>query len=233
MSVPQLPLALRYPPDQRFETFIGAPEGALPQLRAVANGGSQDWIYLVGAGATGKTHLALATCAAALQAGRRPAYLPLQAAGTRLQDALEALEGHDVLALDGLEYVAGRREQEITLFEFHNRARAADVTVIYTSRLPPDGLGLVLPDLRSRLSQCSRITLEPLDAEGRGAVLRERSVRRGLVMDEATLDWLLTRTGRDLSGLVTLLERLDRESLAAKKRITVPFLKRVLENGPG
>ena len=81
MSVPQLPLALRYPPDQRFETFIGAPEGALAQLRAVANGSSQDWIYLVGAGATGKTHLALATCAAALQAGRRPAYLPLQAAG--------------------------------------------------------------------------------------------------------------------------------------------------------
>lgn len=233
MSVPQLPLALRYPPDQRFETFIGAPEGALAQLRAVAAGDSHDWIYLVGAGGTGKTHLSLATCAAALQAGRRPAYLPLQAAGTRLRDALEALEGHDVVALDGLEYVAGRREQEVTLFDFHNRARAADVTVVYTSRLPPDGLGLVLPDLRSRLSQCSRIMLDPLDDEGRGAVLRERAVRRGLVMDEATLEWLLTRTGRDLSGLVALLEKLDRESLAAKRRITVPFLKRVLEAGSG
>ena len=30
----QLPLALRFPPDQRFETFVGAPDGALGQLRA-------------------------------------------------------------------------------------------------------------------------------------------------------------------------------------------------------
>ena len=211
MSVPQLPLALRYPPDQRFETYIGAPDGALAQLRALAVGSSHDWIFLAGAGGTGKTHLSLATCAA----------------------ALEALEGHDVVALDGLEYIAGRREQEVTLFEFHNRARAADVTLLYTARCTPDALGLVLPDLRSRLSQCGRIMLDPLDDEGRAAVLRERSVRRGLVMDEATLDWLLNRTGRDLSGLVTLLEKLDRESLAAKRRITVPFLKRVLEAGSG
>jgi len=231
VSVPQLPLALRYPPDQRFETFIGAPDGALAQLRALAVGSSHDWIFLAGAGGTGKTHLSLATCAAALQAGRRPAYLPLQAAGARLSEALEALEGHDMVALDGLEYVAGRREQEVTLFEFHNRARAADVTLLYTARCTPDALGLVLPDLRSRLSQCGRIMLDPLDDEGRGAVLRERAVRRGLVMDDVTLDWLLTRTGRDLSGLVALLERLDRESLAAKRRITVPFLKRVLESG--
>ncbi|MNN34716.1 DnaA regulatory inactivator Hda [compost metagenome] len=105
------------------------------------------------------------------------------------------------------------------------------MTLLYTARCTPDALGLVLPDLRSRLSQCGRIMLDSLDDEGRGAVLRERAVRRGLVMDEVTLDWLLTRTGRDLSGLVALLERLDRESLAAKRRITVPFLKRVLESG--
>ncbi|HBJ98898.1 MAG TPA: DnaA regulatory inactivator Hda, partial [Delftia acidovorans] len=60
MSVPQLPLALRYPPDQRLESFIGAPDGALAQLRAAATGGSRDWVYLVGPAGSGKTHLALA-----------------------------------------------------------------------------------------------------------------------------------------------------------------------------
>ena len=35
MGVPQLPLALHYPRDQRLETFIGAPDGALAQLRAL------------------------------------------------------------------------------------------------------------------------------------------------------------------------------------------------------
>lgn len=229
MSVPQLPLALRYPPDQRLESFIGAPDGALAQLRAAATGGSRDWIYLVGPAGSGKTHLALALCAAAEQAGRGSAYLPLQAAAGRLRDALEALEGRDVVALDGLDAIAGQRDDEVALFDFHNRARAACVTLLYTATAAPDALGLVLPDLRSRLSQCGRIVLDALDDNGRGAVLRERAIRRGLALDEAAIDWLLTRTGRDLGGLVVLLDRLDRESLAAKRRITVPFLRKVLD----
>lgn len=229
MSVPQLPLALRYPPDQRLESFIGAPDGALAQLRAAATGGSRDWVYLVGPAGSGKTHLALAVCAAAEQAGRGSAYLPLQAAAGRLRDAVEALEGRDVVALDGLDAIAGDRDDEVALFDFHNRARTAGVTLLYTSTAAPDALGLVLPDLRSRLSQCGRIVLDALDDEGRGAVLRERAVRRGLALDEAAIDWLLTRTGRDLGGLVVLLDRLDRESLAAKRRITVPFLRKVLD----
>ncbi len=229
MSVPQLPLALRYPPDQRLETFIGAPDGALAQLRAAATGDSRDWVYLVGPAGSGKTHLALAVCAAAEQAGRGSAYLPLQAAAGRLRDALEALEGRDVVALDGLDAIAGQREDEVALFDFHNRARAAGVTLLYTASAAPDALGLVLPDLRSRLSQCGRILLDTLDDAGRGAVLRERAIRRGLALDQAAIDWLLTRTGRDLGGLVVLLDRLDRESLAAKRRITVPFLRQVLD----
>lgn len=230
MSVPQLPLALRYPPDQRFENFIAAPEGGLEQFRALASGASTDWVYLTGPKATGKTHLALALCAASEQAGRAPAYLPLSAAAGRLRDALEALEGHDVVALDGIETIAGHRDDEVALFDFHNRARAAGISLLYTAQSTPDALGLVLPDLRSRLSQCGRITLEALDDQGRGAILRDRAQRRGLGLDKTAVEWLLTRTGRDLSGLVALLDQLDRESLAAKRRITVPFLKRVLEN---
>ncbi|RBF29297.1 DnaA regulatory inactivator Hda, partial [Xanthomonas oryzae pv. oryzae] len=47
---------------------------------------------------------------------------------------------------------------------------------------------------------------------------------------EAAIDWLLTHGERELARLVALLDRLDRESLAAKRRITVPFLRRVLED---
>lgn len=228
MSVPQLPLALRYPPDQRLETYVGAPEGVIAQLRAIAIGARADWIFLAGPAGSGKTHLALSLCAAAEQAGRRAAYLPLQAASGRLREALESLEGHEVLALDNLDAIAGHREDEVALFDFHNRARAAGVALLYTARAMPDGLPLGLPDLRSRLSQCVRIALPVLDDEGRAAVLRERAQRRGLVIDDAAIEWLLTHSGRELAALVAVLDKLDRESLAAKRRITVPFLRSVL-----
>lgn len=228
MSVPQLPLALRYPPDQRLETYIGAPEGVIAQLRAIAVGARADWIFLAGASGSGKTHLALSLCAAAEQAGRRAAYLPLLAAAGRLREALDSLEGHEVIALDGVDAIAGNREDEVALFDFHNRARAAGVALLYTARAMPDGLPLGLPDLRSRLSQCVRIALPVLDDAGRAAVLRERAQRRGLVIDDAAIEWLLTHSGRELGALVAVLDRLDRESLAAKRRITVPFLRSVL-----
>lgn len=237
--VPQLPLALRFPADQRFETFVAAPPGALAQLRALAVGDAGDRIYLAGPPGTGKTHLALATCAATEAVGQRAAYLPLRAAAGRLAEALEALadpgrEGAPaLLALDGLDAIAGTRDDEVALFAFHERARRAGLRVLYAAPAAPDRLPLVLPDLRSRLSQCARIMLAPLDDAGRREVLRERARRRGLVLEEAALDWLLSRAGRDLGGLAALLERLDRASLAAQRKVTVPFLRQVLDDSRG
>jgi DnaA family protein len=227
----QLPLALRYPPDQRLDSFVAAPEGALAHLRALARAAGAEGaesVYLAGPAGAGKTHLALAVCAAAEGAGRRAAYLPLKAAAGRLGEALDALEGNDLVALDGLEAIAGQRDDEIALFDFHNRARSAGITLLYTGSAAPDALGLALPDLRSRLGQCGRITLPVLDDDGRRAVLRERAQRRGLALDEAALEWLLKRVGRDLAGLANLLDQLDRASLAAQRRVTVPFLRKTL-----
>ena len=233
----QLPLALRYPPDQRLGTFVSAPASALQLLHALAQASTQtgdaDWLYLRGASGTGKTHLALGVCAAAEEAGRRVAYVPLGTVAGHVSEALEALDHCDVVALDGIDAVAGQREDEVALFEFHNRARSTGTTLLYTARVSPDALPPGLPDLRSRLSQCTHVILSPLDDAGRREVLRQRARRRGLGMDDIAIEWLLRRTGRDLSNLTVLLDRLDRESLAAKRRITVPFLREVLGSDPG
>lgn len=221
----QLPLALRYPPDQRLDSFIEAPAGCIAQLRMLAEGDCKDWLYLQGAQGVGKTHLALATCAATEVAGRRAAYLPLPAASGRLRDALDALEGNDLIALDGLDAIAGSRDDEVALFDFHNRARSNKIALLYTASATPDALALTLPDLRSRLAQCTRIALSPMDEDGRRDVLLARAQRRGMVIEDAALDWMLKRVDRDLASLTALLDRIDHASLAAQRRITVPFLR--------
>ncbi|MFP7722044.1 DnaA regulatory inactivator Hda [Lysobacter sp. A3-1-A15] len=224
----QLPLSLRPPPDQRLETFVAAPPGALDHLRALANGTHSDWVFLAGPPASGKTHLLLGVLAQAREAGRRAGYLPLAAASGRLREALDAMEDHDLLALDGVEAVIGSQADEVALFDAHNRARASGTTLVYAARQAPDALSPGLADLQSRLSQCTRLVLAPLDDAGRREVLRTRALRRGWALEDAALDWLLRRTGRDLAGLTLLLDRLDRASLAAQRRVTVPFLRQVL-----
>ena len=164
-----------------------------------------------------------------LPAGRRAGYLPLASAAGRLGEALESLHALDLVALDGLDAVAGGHDDEVALFHFHNRMHDAGRALLYTARVAPDALPLVLPDLRSRLAQCPRVGLARLDDAGRGEVLRLRARRRGLQVDDAAIDWLLRRAGRDLSALAALLDRLDQASLAAQRRITVPFLREVLD----
>lgn len=226
--VPQLPLALRFPPEQRLPTYLGAASGVIERLQMVADGGSPDALYLQGGNGSGKTHLLLGTCAAAEAAGRRPHYLSLARVCGRARDAFEGLEHADLVALDDLDAISGTDEDELALFDLHNRLHDAGVAQLYAAALTPASLKIGLPDLRSRLAQCTLIPLRTLDDAGRAAVLRQRAASRGLAFDDAALDWLLTRCSRDLSDLTAMFEQIDRASLAAQRRITVPFLRQVL-----
>jgi len=59
--------------------------------------------------------------------------------------------------------------------------------------------------------------------------MRLRARQRGFELPEETGRYLLRRLPRDLSALMSLLERLDTASLAAQRKLTVPFVKSVLE----
>lgn len=219
---PQLPLALRFPADQRFQEFVG--QAAIRDLvAAVANGERDDWLYLAGPSGSGKTHLLLAACAEAQDEHAR--YLPLPALSGRLTEVLADTSIPGLVCFDGLDAVAGHRDDEVALFHFHNRARATSARIIYSASAMPSALRFAVPDLASRLEQCTRLALAPLDEAGRREVLVRRATRRGLQLNDAVLDYLFRRVGRDLGTLTTLLDRLDSESLAAQRRITVPFLR--------
>ncbi|MBZ0087396.1 MAG: DnaA regulatory inactivator Hda [Thermomonas sp.] len=223
----QLPLALRAPPDQRFERFVAAPTGLLDQLRALALGRHVDPIFLSGPHSSGKTHLLLAACAEAEAAGRRTVYLSLRGLRGRVGEALQDVAA-ELVALDDLDAVAGERIDEIALFDHHNAQRDAGRGSLYAAIEAPDALPLALPDLHSRLAQCARWQLPTLDDAGRARMLRARATARGLDFDAAALDWMLQRCSRDPGSLAALFERLDHASLVAKRRLTVPFLRQVL-----
>lgn len=224
---PQIPLALRFGPDQQLDSFLGSP-AVVAAVGAIARGDSGDWLYLAGPAGSGKTHLLLAACAQAQRLARPAAYLPLAALAGQLGAMLEGQSPASLVCLDGLDAIAGRREDEVALFHFHNAARQSGGCLLYSASAMPAALGITLPDLVSRLEQCTRLALSPPDEAARREILRGRAARRGLELDDAVLDYLFRRVGRDLATLTGLLDRLDRASLASQRRITVPFVKSVL-----
>lgn len=223
--IPQLPLALRWPRRQRFEHFhADANAAALTAVQVLALEPGAPWIYLHGASGSGRSHLLMAACQAASTAGRRVQYLPLAALNDHAA-ALRGVAGSELLALDDLGAIAGNRDAEHALFDLYNRARAEDSALLFAADATPTQLNIGLPDLRSRLGACTQFALKPLDDEERRAVLKAQAASRGIELDDSVLDWLFARYARDLGALLDLLDRLDVASLAAQRRITVPFLR--------
>lgn len=231
---PQLPLALRWPRRQRFEHFhAGVNAAALDSVQTLAVEPGAPWIYLHGPGGSGRSHLLLAACQAATAAGRRAQYLPLATMSDHAA-ALRGVAGSEVLALDDLGAIAGNHDAEHALFDLYNRARADGSALLFAADVAPAQLGIELPDLRSRLGACAQFVLKPLGDDERRDVLKAQAAARGIELDESVLDWLFARYARDLGALLDLLDRLDVASLAAQRRVTIPFLRGVLrEAGPG
>lgn len=226
----QLPLAWPAPAHYRFEAFDATGNEAAPALlRRAALDERQPPVLLIGAAGTGKTHLLIATAALAREAGGAAGYVALSRWSAFDGDALAALAANAVLCIDEIERCAGDRIRETALFDLYNRCRDRDGNLVLATRTAPVDLGLALPDLRSRLSAAAALPLSPLPEEARRALLRRRARERGFELDDAVIDFLFRRHRRDLPALLAVVERLDRESLARQRRVTVPLLRAVLD----
>ncbi len=226
MSV-QLPLSFKARSDQRFVDYLENHD-ARTSLELAAEGRFEHNIFLAGAEGAGKTHLLRAAAAHSLALGRSAVYVPVLKMAEHLPQVLEGFEQHSLICLDDVHALAGNTESEVALFHFFNRAKAAKACVIFSAKAMPAALSIELPDLVSRLEQSVRFNLALLNEAAKRQVVLQRAKGRGLELDDSVLDYLFTRVSRDLHTLSKLLDRLDHASLAAQRRITVPFIKTVL-----
>ncbi len=225
-SAAQLPLGIGLKDAATFENFFPAKNGLVYEtLRAE----QEQYVYIWGGTGTGKTHLLQAMCHAATSAGTYPLYLPLANLHELSPEILDGLERQDLIVLDDIHFISSEPEWETRLFHLYNRAREAGTRLVVSSSMPPTGLHLGLADLVSRLSWGPVFQLEALSDEEKCAALQFRAGRRGLELADDVADYLLKRCPRDTESLFNLLDRLDQASLSAQRRLTIPFIRTLLD----
>lgn len=229
----QFALDLRWPPHQRLDAFWpGANAAALRAISQAAIDTDDGWLYVHGTPGTGKSHLLIGACRAALESGHSARYVSLAQLPARRGDAIGGFEANGLVAVDDVQAIVGDPAAERALFDLYNRAKAARARMLFAATASPAELGLGLPDLVSRLAMCTQYALHPLEDADRRAMLRLLAGRLGLRLDDEVLDWWFARQPRDPASLVALLQRIDRAALAAQRRVTIPFLRELLRE-PG
>ena len=228
MTPLQFTLGITLGPELDFAGFIAGANGAvLSELETLPD--APQFIYLWGERGTGKSHLLQAACRAAAEAGRQAGLMPLERAGDFHPDMLEGWEAFDLVAIDDLQRVLGEAAWEQRLFLLYNALRDAGASLVVSADRPPAAFEGALPDLVSRLSAMLVCQLQSLDDDGRLEALQRRAQARGMELPEEVGRYLLSRVPRDMHHLIALLNDLDRASLTRQRRLTIPFVRGVID----
>ena len=117
------------------------------------------------------------------------------------------------------------------LFSFYNELLERRGRLVAAATAAPGALPFALADLASRFGAAAVHRLAPLEEAEQAEALARRARHRGLELPEETLTFLTRRAPRDFAALCRLLDELDLESLAAQRRLTVPFVRERWRSG--
>ncbi|MCD6040063.1 MAG: hda [Gammaproteobacteria bacterium] len=208
--------------------FLGKNIQLVTALKNAAQGEGERVIYFYGTNGQGCTHLLQACCHAAQQAKKSAVYLPLNHYTEFSPEIFEGLESLNLVCVDDVHCIVGKSDWEEALFHIYNRIQDKGGRLIATANVAPKALE-GMPDMISRLAWGIVFQLQPLsDAEKLEAIIM-RAERRGIMLSEEVGKFILTHCPRHMSTLFAVLEVLDKMSLAAQRKLTIPFVKEILQ----
>lgn len=228
----QLALQVSLPAHAVFDTFISnGNEALVVQLKNIIQQPSfGETLFFSGKQGSGKTHLLQATCHASAE--------PAQAVYLNLANpdyTYEVLEGWDnsqLICLDNIDIVDGDADWEEALFDLFNRRlerpQGQIASLLMSASKSLNELNFKLPDLRSRLSSGLIFQITELAEQHLSLALTAHANQRGFEIPTDTMNFLMSRLPRELSELMSWLDKTDKASLEAKRKLTIPFVKELL-----
>lgn len=176
-------------------------------------------LMLIGPAGSGKTHLARVF---ATQSGATILNAENITADRPLPTGPLVVEDGDALA----------EASEEWLFHAHNALRRDAHPLLLTAKKPPSRWDIALPDLASRLTAATSVTIENPDDALLTAVLLKHFADRQLAPTPDAVAYLITHLPRSFAAVRNIVDALDREALAQSKPLSRPFVRTVLDTLP-
>ena len=223
----QLALDFAHRPQPALQNFVAGRNAELLQnLRQLSVGGALDrFVYIWGTPGSGRSHLLRAVVAAVRAAGVNAAYI----ACARDNGFAQNLQHMDFVAVDDVERLG--EDAQIALFSLYNALREQRGRLLASGHAPPVQLNL-RQDLVTRLGWGLVYQVHALSDEEKTQALRRHAEARGFQLPAEVCAYLLTRTRRDMSSLLAMLDALDRHSLESKRPVTVALARELLLAAP-
>jgi len=228
----QLTLDIALKDSFTFDNFIAAENQLLIDLLKSENN-SEKQVYIWGTHNTGKTHLLQALCQFHSTAHSinnfKLSYLPLKQLINFSPEIFQGQETMDICCIDDVQLLQNKTDWQEALFDLINRARECETCLIISASQPPAEINIALKDLVSRLQWGPVFKLNELSDSEKCQALQLRAHCRGFDLDDNVATYLLNNCNRDIADLFVVLDTLDKAQLQQHRRLTIPFVKSVLE----
>jgi|TARA_B110000438_G_scaffold161301_1_gene154549 DnaA family protein len=223
----QLGLPIKFDDYAVFESYFPADNHDvltfLTEMISKKNYSPSCWLW--GINSSGKSHLLQSVCE---RLRDNAIYLPMEELIDEDPSLLEGLTSRKFICIDDIHLCAKKNHWELALFDLFNRLIELQSTLLVSSLYSPKINDFFLSDLTSRFSQYSVYKLKSMNDEDCKSALQLRAIQRGLDLPDDTVNYMLTHNKRDMKILYDFLDKLDTESLAAKRKLTIPFIKSVM-----
>ncbi len=227
----QIPLQFEFQTNQTFASYFAGHNGeVIDHLQALAGQGEEQQLYLWGEAGSGKSHLLQACCHQAKLTGKDPFYLQFNAECLPMPALIEGLEDYELVCFDDVQVIAGHQAWEQAMFSFYNAHRQNNHKLLLAADCPPKYIPFQLADLKTRMGWGLTLKIQPLRDDQLIDALTHKAHYLGFDMPASVGRFLLNHYVHDLPMLWRLLEKIDQATLAEQRRLTVPFLKKILDD---
>ena len=208
-----------------FESFYPGPNLEIYQA---LQANVQKSLWISGVQSSGKTHLLQATFQRCIRLSKSSLYIPMREFDQFSPEILDDLEQLHLICIDDIEFILGNQAWERKLLDLYERIQTTDTHLVVASHDSPKGINFFLPDLASRFSMSLIHQLEMLSETEILSDIQMHAELRGFNLPKVSVNYLLKRVERNVGSLIDIIEILDYESLSKQRKLTIPFIKNIL-----